>query len=130
MLLDIPLSPLQSLGTFLLAAAEKLLGTSSSLPLQSAQYRWELFWLAALSSIAYGRADSSRGGAGPVHGLPRAGTPGLFVPPAASETFISCIKCCFQSAFWRASGSVSAEWEIQAAYKTLTGLTSQPAWAG
>lgn len=28
-----------------LAAAQKLLSTSSSLPLQSAQYRWGLFWV-------------------------------------------------------------------------------------
>lgn len=53
MLLDIPLSPLQSLGTqFVCPQQGKLLGTSSSLPLQSAQYRWELFWSATLSSIA------------------------------------------------------------------------------
>lgn len=37
-----------------LGAAEKLLGTSSSLTLQSAQYGWEPFWSAARSSIALG----------------------------------------------------------------------------
>lgn len=106
-----------------------MLSTSSGTPLQPPCCRWELSWSAAPHGTARGHAGSSRG-AGSARGLPRAGTPALFVPPAASEAFIRCVKCRFQSAFWWASGSVATDWEIQAAYKTCPGLTSQPARAG
>lgn len=90
-----------------LAAAEKLLSTSSSLPLQSAQYRWELFWVGVHLRDAQTVV------------LARVGTPALFVPPAASETVILCIKYCFQCSSWWDSGFGSSEQEIQAACKTL-----------
>lgn len=100
-----------------LAAAEKLLSTSSSLPLQSAQYRWERFWVGVHLRDAQTVV------------LAQVGTPALFVPPAASETVILCIKYCFQCSSWWDSGFGSSEQEIQAACKTLKPhIPTCPGW--
>lgn len=121
MLLDIPLSPLQSLETCFIQLQHR----------KTAQHL-----LQPPPPVCPVQVGAVLGGCPPPRDaqtvaevLAQAGTPALFVPPAASETVILCIKCCFQSSSWWDSGFGSSEQEIQAACKTLKPhIPTCPGW--
>lgn len=120
MLLDIPLSPLQSLGTCFIWLQHRNCSAPppTSPPVCPVQV-----------GAVLGGCPLLRDAQTVAEVLAQAGTPALFVLPAASETVILCIKRCFQSSSWWDSGFGSSEQEIQAACKTLKPhIPTCPGW--